>query len=782
MKKLLQIFMAFSFLITSAQTFQNGGFEDVSCANDCTSANSQMDCVDNWFANNVTGITPLQKSFCNADFVCSGDYSIMLSQTSGAPSSDVKTVNPFQGMNLQGMPQIINVTAKVIDDWSTSGTGIHIRGTNQGPGTISQDQVNLGFTDPPQNDVCVNMGIIVEPDITNFSHLIFATSVLSGSHLGGHSAILDNVGVCGDLFNISNSCGNITIQLNDQCNVDIDITELFVEVTGPGGTNFDAFSQNSNSLTFSVPFTGQYNITFYALYTVNGQFKILETQFTQNITSLSANDVVITADDVDITDTLSAAIACGESCITLNATNVTDAVYNTSAAVLTDLNGLFCVPPGSTLTSFVATITGFDSCGDPYAESVNVSIEQDCCSDEPYIAPYWSHPDCPDVVCTATQWPIQVLSEDGTPITSAGGVTITWVNAATGETHNQDWIYTEAHETWIVTITYPDGCEYTATYVEDCCEDDIHIEAIDCPEEAQLRNMETALYAERNLYDATEFAKMEQVLAAMIDGNRAKDCDPCDEGWVLIHLVNGAGDPIDAGCDVTWSDGGSGTMRLIPVNTSISVTVVKPMDGYDCVYEDTFSYDCEEDCDALSTPINLQLTGSTLSWDPVPGAVGYLVEPGGAWPINCQCQFPVSIASIPTETTSVTLPIQPGRCFVVQVRARCADGTLSAPSEILCVGGGGGHGDDKYRMNNTMIYPNPNNGDMNLSVETSYDTKVSIYVYDFFGRMIQSFEEELDANKLKSIAWNASDRLPKGVYFVTFITDKETINKRVVVE
>ncbi len=403
------------------------------------------------------------------------------------------------------------------------------------------------------------------------------------------------------------------------------------------------------------------------------------------------------------------------------------------------------------------------------------------CQDEPYIEPYWSHPDCPDVVCTATQWPIQVLSADGTPITSAGGVQISWFNPDTGETQNQDWIYTEPHETWIVTITYPapDNCVYTTTYVEHCCEGEIEIEAIDCPEE-QGDKLLQQLYEAKSTYTDEDFRSMEQFITSMNLGGEG--CDPCDEGWVLTHIVDGAGDDIDPGCTVIWSDGGSGTMRLLQVDVAYSVTVIKDMGDYECVYEDDFIYYCDVDCTTLPAPTNLQVVGTTLTWDPVPGAVEYVVtSPAGDVPqIDCGCKVGVSIAPLYTEVNSVDLPSGLwDKCFVWRVQAICRDDSMTEPSEQACF--------VPVRLTTTgfettLISPNPNRGTMNFVVETNEDADVVIEVRDFYGNVLKKFTQRVNAHEMQSLQWDASARLNSGVYFAVFSNGKETIHKRIVVE
>ncbi|MDC8002459.1 T9SS type A sorting domain-containing protein [Aureisphaera galaxeae] len=403
------------------------------------------------------------------------------------------------------------------------------------------------------------------------------------------------------------------------------------------------------------------------------------------------------------------------------------------------------------------------------------------CQDEPYIEPYWSHPDCPDVVCTADQWPIQVLSADGTPITSAGGVQISWHNPDTGETQNQDWIYTEPHETWIVTITYPapDNCVYTATYVEHCCEGEIHIEAIDCPE-AQTGKLLEDLYEARGTYTDADFKAMEEYITTM--GSKGEGCDPCDEGWVLTHIVDGAGNDIDPGCTVIWSDGGSGTMRLLQVDVLYTVTVIKDMGGYECSFEDEFIYYCDVDCTTLPAPTNLQVVGTTLTWDPVPGAVEYIVSspPGGVPQIDCGCKVGVSIAPLTTTTNSVALPSGLwDKCFVWRVQAVCRDGSTTDFSNQECF--------IPVRLSDrvfetAVVSPNPNRGSMNFVLQTSYDTQVDVQIHDFYGNVRHSFSEKLKAHEERIVQWNASGRLASGIYFAVFTTENGTIHKRIVVE
>ncbi len=435
---------------------------------------------------------------------------------------------------------------------------------------------------------------------------------------------------------------------------------------------------------------------------------------------------------VDITNTLTATIPCGENCITLSATNITDAVYNSSDPVLTSLTGSFCLPSGSSLSSFTATITGTDSCGNPYYQEVLVTVDQNCCTDVPYIEPFWSHPDCPDVICDADKWPINVLSANGTPITTAGGVSIVWTNTTANPNIviNGDWVYASEDETWQVVITYPDGCIYTATYTEDCCEDDVHIEAIICPTQEQLSLLQSQARASSATMNSSDL----KVLDEYIELSK-ESCDPCDIGYVLIHLVDANGNPIDASqYTIVWSDMGSGTMRQIPVNTNISVTVSS--NNEDCIYVDEFFYQCDDNpCLNFTAPTNLQvggIIGTTLMWDAVPGATHYVVSSPGVGPIrNCRCETPISILPITTTTNSLALSSSlANKCFVWIVTAYCADGT-SATSEQACYSA---KGKDEF----VTVSPNPSNGRFTINTEESIDGVIEIA--DLYGVVVYKHE------------------------------------------
>ncbi len=418
------------------------------------------------------------------------------------------------------------------------------------------------------------------------------------------------------------------------------------------------------------------------------------------------------------------------------------------------------------------------------------------------IEPFWSHPDCPEIVCEADEWPIIVLNDDGNPVVNGGGITVVWDNLDTwwvNENIQADFIFVSAFENWEATITYPDGCVYTETYQEICCEDDIFIKVFDCPSDNQLNEYIGGIRAQ---LEETSNPKLEKHLNDVellrgkdgpkdgpdVIAEEEKDCDPCEIGYVLIQLVDENGDEIDASYYDTfsWDDGTQVTSKLVflPMDNEICFTATKIVEGFECVYEDCFYYDCDDGCpDELAAPTNLQVNGTTLSWNPVPGATGYIVHsPSGGGPIlNCNCTFGMSIAPIQTENNFVVLTGNlANSCFVWQVTAICGEDTQSHPSGQACYGGSKFEiiKDELKSFENVSVSPNPTSGNMIIEMDTNYETDVLVEIYDFYGNKVHSFENQVSSHK--SVQWDGSN-LNEGVYFIYFKTDKETLYRKVIV-
>ncbi|WP_299337921.1 T9SS type A sorting domain-containing protein [uncultured Psychroserpens sp.] len=782
MKKVIFLFLMFSGLIYG-QEFENIGFEDTSCINDCDPANGQMSCVDGWWSDYTQGIVPLKNTNCEPNLVCNGNNSVLLVSTSGSPGSSIRTNNPFFGLTTD-TSFTIDLTVNRSSNGASNGV---VKVIGRYAGQYNWDVV--GQAGPNASDTCEDISIILDPSVTDYEELSFFACTETGTCHGGvgNYIVVDDIRVGKPVVTIEDNCGEVTVAIDPDLNLDIAFFNVII--TDDNGDEIaELFNDTGDPLSHDIGATGTYHFEILIAYEVNGQFEFLEYNLSHTITSVTPDPVTITADGTDVTSTLTYEIPCGETCVTINATNITGAVYNTSDPVLTDLNGLFCVPPGSNITSFTAYITGTDSCGDPYNESVLVTLEEDCCVDEPYVEPYWQHPNCPDVVCDSDQWPVHVLSGDGSTITSAGGVVISWDNLDTAVDENilGDWIYVSPLENWQATITYPNGCVYVITYLEECCDDDIFINVLDCPTEAQLAEYEAQVSAEFMARRDSRSADLLAGLRTYIAKRKAgEDCDPCELGFVFIELVDAAGDPISLSMydSLTWSDGGSGTTRAfdLPMSGEVCFTATKTNDlGYECTYSDCFYYECEtKECDGLTAPTNLQAIGSSLTWDPVPGAVEYIISSPSVIRIEC-CRFGVSIAPITTTSTSYTLPLSlQSKCFVWQVTAVCADGTQSVVSEQAChlptlVTDGGGV---KQRV---TIYPNPNKGQMSIEVELEGSSFVELDIYRYDGLLVKTVTKE--KTKGADLKFGLDLDLPTGLYLFNFKTKEGVISKRVIIE
>ncbi|WP_299676682.1 trypsin-like serine protease [uncultured Dokdonia sp.] len=188
-------------------------------------------------------------------------------------------------------------------------------------------------------------------------------------------------------------------------------------------------------------------------------------------------------------------------------------------------------------------------------------------------------------------------------------------------------------------------------------------------------------------------------------------------------------------------------------------------------------------CEELTTPTNLQVEGSTLTWDPVPGAAYYIVSsPTGDVPqIDCRCKLEISIVPITTETNSVVVPegLQ-SRCFSWRVTAVCEDGTESQPSSPQCFSPIRSAIENNFVK--ATVYPNPSRGDMNFEVETTTDTDVTIEIFNLYGTKVHALEMSAKKDLVGSAQWNGTSTLKTGIYFVIFKTDSEVISKKVIVK
>ena len=187
-----------------------------------------------------------------------------------------------------------------------------------------------------------------------------------------------------------------------------------------------------------------------------------------------------------------------------------------------------------------------------------------------------------------------------------------------------------------------------------------------------------------------------------------------------------------------------------------------------------------EDCCQLSPPTTIQTIGSTVLWNPVPGAVGYIVHSNSSWPSDCSCNQPISMVPIQTSNTSVTLPLGFDNCTSIVIETICADGSTSIPSDPICVRFG--HTIKKSATVAT-ISPNPNKGMMNIKVVTNADIKdVSLKIYNFNGHQVQVFEQLKIDKGVVDFNLDVRSKLKQGIYIFIFTTKDEVITKRIIIE
>jgi hypothetical protein len=86
--------------------------------------------------------------------------------------------------------------------------------------------------------------------------------------------------------------------------------------------------------------------------------------------------------------------------------------------------------------------------------------------------------------------------------------------------------------------------------------------------------------------------------------------------------------------------------------------------------------------------------------------------------------------------------------------------------------------DNKF-IGEVLIYPNPTNGIVNLSVDFLSEKDALIQVYSFDGRLIEtrSYTNVSDLNTIIDLNTNS-----KGIYFVRLSTESVQLVKRIVFE
>ena len=171
-------------------------------------------------------------------------------------------------------------------------------------------------------------------------------------------------------------------------------------------------------------------------------------------------------------------------------------------------------------------------------------------------------------------------------------------------------------------------------------------------------------------------------------------------------------------------------------------------------------------CD-IEPPIDLKvLPNGSLSWAPVSGATSYIISsPGAGQPIlYCNCRYPISIVPITVSAEDAppfVLPLSLQRqCFVWQVQAVCADGTVSNVSKQHCYPGkklviteaeienpkieiGPGKFAQPDEIDAVSVYPNPAINYFKVDLISEKDEMLTIQLIDQAGRIVLENETQL---------------------------------------
>ena len=157
---------------------------------------------------------------------------------------------------------------------------------------------------------------------------------------------------------------------------------------------------------------------------------------------------------------------------------------------------------------------------------------------------------------------------------------------------------------------------------------------------------------------------------------------------------------------------------------------------------------------------------ATISWSAVSKANFY------EYYISPHPSTPPSNTTATTNTTIFLYNLTPNTTYDFCVRSNCNNSsswscdTLRTPTGINST-----HLDQGVR-----IYPNPNNGTFNVSLDNNLVKNAALTVYDITGRIVVA-KQNITTDETISI----SD-VTKGIYIIRLQSDKAVINRRVIVE
>ncbi|QBZ98721.1 fibronectin type III domain-containing protein [Flavobacterium sangjuense] len=162
---------------------------------------------------------------------------------------------------------------------------------------------------------------------------------------------------------------------------------------------------------------------------------------------------------------------------------------------------------------------------------------------------------------------------------------------------------------------------------------------------------------------------------------------------------------------------------------------------------------------------NINQTSAVLHWNPVPGAVAYIVRYKRA--NNTALDF----ISVTSTTNSITLNnLTAGSNYIWQVQAVCST-TVAGLSAFSAMA--------TFVTPSVTVFPNPANRYVNVSLWLPSPTKVYIVLRDSYGQAVYSFASLMsDGNNIIEIDTSS---LSTGLYILTVQTEFYTTTKKVVV-
>jgi hypothetical protein len=231
---------------------------------------------------------------------------------------------------------------------------------------------------------------------------------------------------------------------------------------------------------------------------------------------------------------------------------------------------------------------------------------------------------------------------------------------------------------------------------------------------------------------------------------------------------------------------------LIPGLTGCNATSI------DCRWIDSIWNPC-----LVPTGLFGSCSRKVLLWNPVPNASGYTVEISFNDPACCKSLFPPANMQYNVGGSSLllwTIATPKYDCFRWRVKTRCANGTTSDWSAWRCyycsgnaemVGHDGGNLLAKTatggqpmasRSLEPTITPNPNNGDMLLSMQAPGDLVLSVEVFNAQGSRISAIARNIYRGGRFNQKLSLGATVAKGLYTIVFTTDYGTFRKKVIVQ